>query len=285
MAEPMAGIVEISGAAPPSVPLVLDSPHSGHDYPADFRPACGPDRYRRAEDMDVDVLFGTAAEAGAVLVAARFPRIYCDVNRAPDDLEPASLVGDPGMALNPSAKARLGKGVIWLAVPPDGAPLYEAPLEPAAVRLRLERYWQPYHATLGRVIDATHARFGRVFHLNCHSMQAVSNDMHEEGAGRRRPDIVLSDRDGQTCSPAFLLAAKTLLEQQGFEVAVNDPYKGAEIVRRYGDPAAGRHSLQLELNRRLYMDEALLERSAGFAAIRNRLARFVAGLATAVRGL
>ncbi len=277
--------VEVQSAAPPTTPLVLDSPHSGSEYPADFRPACGPEDYRRAEDMDVDVLFGAAAERGAVLVAARFPRIYCDANRAVDDLDPAAVVGDLGMALNPTAKARLGKGVIWQAVPPQGAALYAAPLEAAAVRRRLDACWHPYHATLAGVLDEAHSRFGRVFHLNCHSMQAVSSAMHEEGAGKPRPDIVLSDRDGATCAPSFLAAARSLLVAEGFEVAVNDPYKGAEIVRRYGRPGEGRHSLQLELNRRLYMDEQRLVRTAGFAATKARLTRFMTDLATAVCAL
>jgi N-formylglutamate deformylase len=281
----MRDIVDIYRPAVPTSPLVLDSPHSGSFYPADFAPVVGPERYRRAEDMAVDVLFDQAPAVGAVLLAARFGRIYCDVNRAPDDLDPASIQGDFGAALRPSAKARLGKGVVWQAVPPDGAPLYADKLPAAAVRARLRDYWRPYHRALGALLDETHARFGRVFHLDCHSMQAVSNAMHEEGAGRARPDIVLSDREGRTTAPAFLEAAILLLEAEGFAVAVNDPYKGAEIVRRYGRPEAGRHSLQLELNRRLYMDEERLERTAAFASTKARLDRFLAGLALAAQRL
>lgn len=268
-----------------TTPLVLDSPHSGSAYPADFAPVVGPEQYRRAEDMDVDVLFDHAPVVGSVLLAARFPRIYCDVNRAPDDLDPATVEGDLGLPLRPSAKARLGKGVVWQAVPPDGAPLYAGPLPAAAVRSRLDTCWEPYHAALTALLDETKARFGRVFHLDCHSMQAVSNAMHEEGIGKPRPDIVLSDRDGITASPAFLEATRRLLEAEGFAVALNDPYKGAEIVRRYGRPDAGRHSLQLELNRRLYMNEVRLERTEAFAATKARLDRFLAALAEAVQRL
>jgi N-formylglutamate deformylase len=278
-------IVDIHRPAVVTTPLVLDSPHSGSFYPADFAPVVGPERYRRAEDMDVDVLFDQAPEVGAVLMACRFGRIYCDVNRAADDLDPASLAGGFGAAVRPSAKARLGKGVVWQAVPPDGAPLYGGPLPAAAVRARLRDYWEPYHQALGALLDETHARFGRVFHLDCHSMQAVSNAMHEEGVGRPRPDIVLSDRDGTTTAPDFLDTARRLLEAEGFEVRINDPYKGAEIVRRYGRPAAGRHSLQLELNRRLYMDEERLQRTADFAGTKARLDRFLEALALAVQTL
>jgi N-formylglutamate amidohydrolase len=278
-------LIQIHRPEPMATPLVLDSPHSGREYPADFTPCCGPERYRRAEDMDVDVLFADAPTVGATLLAARFPRIYCDVNRAMDDLEPGSIKGEIGMPLRPTAKAKLGKGVIWQSVPPDGVPLYAEPLDGVAIRGRLSDYWTPYHASLAALLDETHARFGRVFHLDCHSMQAVSNAMHEEGAGKPRPDIVLSDRDGTTCSASFLETVRKLLEAEGFRVVVNDPYKGAEIVRRYGRPEAGRHSLQLELNRRLYMDEAKLERTAAFAETRARLGRFLEALVAALRAL
>jgi N-formylglutamate deformylase len=280
---PPSDLIAIRRPVAQTTPLVLDSPHSGSVYPDDFRPACGPEQYRRAEDMDVDVLFDAAPASGAVLLAARFGRIYCDVNRTMDDLEPAAVRGELGMALRPTAKARLGKGVIWQAVPPEGAPLYDAPLEAAAVRQRLEACWMPYHASLAALLDETQARFGRVYHLDCHSMQAVSNVMHEEGAGRARPDIVLSDRDGASAGLAFRETARRLLEVEGFAVAINDPYKGAEIVRRHGEPARGRHSLQLEVNRRLYMDEARLERTGEFAATQARLGRFLTALAAAVQ--
>ena len=278
-------LIEIRRPVAQTIPLVLDSPHSGSVYPDDFRPACGPERYRRSEDMDVDVLFEAAPALGAVLLAARFGRIYCDVNRAMDDLEPEAVRGELGMALRPSAKARLGKGVIWQAVPPDGAPLYDGPLAAAAIRRRLDNCWTPYHASLAALLDEAHSRFGRVYHLDCHSMQAVSNVMHEEGAGSARPDIVLSDRDGATAGVAFREAVRRLLEAEGFAVAVNDPYKGAEIVRRHGNRLRGRHSLQLEVNRRLYMDEARLERTAGFGATQARLARVLTALAAALRNL
>lgn len=273
----LAGILELRLAGPVTAPLVLDSPHSGRSPPADFEPAVGQELWRRAEDMDVDVLMG--GSPGLPLIAASFPRIYLDVNRARDDIDPGTVEGALPFAANPSAKAALGKGLVWLAVPPDGQPLYERPLASATIQARIEGYWQPYHATLASTLDAVHGQFGRVFHVDCHSMQAVSNAMHEEGAGRPRPDIVLSDRDGTTCDPAFTSAARAILEALDFHVQVNDPYKGAEIVRRHGQPARGRHSLQLELNRRLYMDEATLTRTGAFTATRARLATFLERLA------
>ena len=100
-----------------------------------------------------------------------------------------------------------------------------------------------------------------------------------------RPDIVLSDRDGATASFDFRETARRLLEAEGFVVAVNDPYKGAELVRRHSDPARGRHSLQLEVNRRLYMDETRLQRTSSFGTTQARLGHFLTALAAAVQTL
>jgi N-formylglutamate deformylase len=260
-----------------AAPLVLDSPHSGRFYPADFAPAQPPERYRRAEDMYVDELFGDAPALGLPLLSARFGRIYCDVNRAFDDLDPSVLDDASGLALAPSSKARLGKGVVWTATPPDGAPLLAGPFSRTDYEGRLARCWWPYHETLARLLDETR-RSGRIFHLDLHSMQPVANAMHEDATGSRRPDIVLSDREGTSAAAGFLDAALAALDGLGFSVAVNDPFKGAEILRRHGNPAAGVHSLQIEVNRALYMDVEAYGKTAQFADTRRRLAVFLARL-------
>ncbi|WP_349360155.1 N-formylglutamate amidohydrolase [Stappia sp.] len=259
-----------------AVPLVLDSPHSGTWYPEDFAPCQPPERYRRAEDMYVDALFSAAPDLGCPLFAARFARIYCDVNRAPDDLAPDALADPDGLTLAPSAKARLGKGVIWTATPPDGAPLLARKLARAEYEARLARFWHPYHAALADLLAEARARTGAAYHLDLHSMQPVANSMHEDATGSRRPDIVLSDREGTSCGPDFLAAAHAALCDLGFDIAINDPFKGAEILRRHGDPRGGVHSLQVEVNRALYMDVETYEKTADFDATRDRLTRFVA---------
>lgn len=260
-----------------AAPLVLDSPHSGRFYPADFDPAQPPERYRRAEDMHVDELFGDAPALGLPLLSARFGRIYCDVNRAFDDLDPSALDDAAGLALAPSAKARLGKGVVWTATPPDGAPLLFGPLSRADYEARLARCWWPYHEALARLLAETRGA-GEVFHLDLHSMQPVANAMHEDATGSRRPDIVLSDREGTSAAAGFLDAALAAFDGLGFSLAVNDPFKGAEILRRHGNPAAGVHSLQVEVNRALYMDVEAYGKTAQFADTRQRLATFVTRL-------
>jgi N-formylglutamate deformylase len=114
-------------------------------------------------------------------------------------------------------------------------------------------------------------KFGRVYHLNCHSMRAVAGKQSDDGEGNRRPDFVLGDRDGTSCDPAFTGFVRATLMAMGYQVKINDPYKGVELVRAYSDPKAGRHSLQIEINKRLYMDEASLQKSAGFAVLQKNL--------------
>lgn len=272
------GMIALRRPEGPAVALVLDSPHSGTVYPDDFRPVQPPARYRMTEDMYVDELFADGPALGMALLAARFARAYCDVNRAETDLDPASLDDAAGLALAPSPKARLGKGVFWTATPPDGAPLLAGPVRRADYEARLGRCHRPYHAALGALIDGARGASGVVHHLNLHSMQPVANAMHEDATGSRRPDIVLSDREGTSSGPGFLAAARALFLAEGFTVAVNDPFKGAEILRRHGRPAAGVHSLQVEVNRALYLNPDDFARSPRFAETRARLGRVLAGL-------
>ena len=141
----------------------------------------------------------------------------------------------------------------------------------AEVAARIQRYHQPYHARLKALLDDAHQRFGFVHHINCHSMNDVSGAMGEGGAGIKRADIVLGDRDGTTCAPEFTAFVRDTLAGLGYDVKVNDPFKGVELVRAFADPAAGRHSLQLEVNKRLYMDLNTLQKSDGFARLQGHL--------------
>jgi len=263
-------------------PLVLDSPHSGFQMPSDFCASLGDSvqaaDLRDGEDCFIDELYLPATRLGVPLLAAQFPRTWLDPNRHAGDIDLALMEGGHWPdALVPSGKARIGKALIWRTLD-DGRPIYARPLSVAAVRERIARYHQPYHATLQTLLDNAHAAFGVVYHINCHSMNAVSGSMGEGGPGVARADMVLGDRDGTTCDPAFTEFVRTTLTGFGYEVKVNDPFKGVELVRAYSDPARGRHSLQLEVNKRLYMHGSTGDRHAGFDTLQAHLMALLQGI-------
>jgi N-formylglutamate amidohydrolase len=256
----------LHGPGQPLRPVVLDSPHSGHRFPADFGAAVSDFDLRDGEDCFIDQLWLPATGRGIPLLAAQFPRTYLDVNRHAGDIDLALLDETWPDDHVPSGKAGIGKALVWRTLD-DGRAIYDRRLPVAEVQARIARCHRPYHQALRGLMDAAHARFGVVYHLNCHSMNAVSGLMGEGGAGVPRADMVLGDRDGTTCAPEFTAFVREVLAGQGYEVAVNDPFKGVELVRAHSDPAAGRHSLQLEVNKRLYMTEATRERHAGYGRL------------------
>ncbi len=264
MLDPNASLRILEPVAEPA-PVVFDSPHSGTDYPDDFGSIAPVSVLRRSEDAFVDELFAAAPGHGAPLIAANFPRIYIDPNRDLIDLDPAMLDGPWPDPLVPSRKTELGVGLIWRIMPPDSQ-LYDRLLSVAEVRGRIERCWKPYHHAVATAIDETHRRFGKVWHVNCHSMPAMGNAASEDGPVARA-EFVLGDRDGTTCEAGFTAFVAGELRDMGYDVKINEPYKGVELVRRYSDPARGRHSLQLEINRKLYMDEKTIQKTAGFTAL------------------
>lgn len=257
---------------PPSAqrPLVLDSPHSGRVMPADFGAVLDAEDLRDGEDCFIDDLFRPAEARGIPLLAAMFPRTYIDANRHVGDIDPELLDAPWPDLFQPSGKARLGKALVWRTLD-DGRPIYARRLGVDEVRRRIARCHQPYQQTLHRLLDDAHRRFGFVQHINCHSMNAVSGAMGEGGAGVARADFVLGDRDGTTCAPEFTAFVRERLSVLGYEVKVNDPFKGVELVRAFSDPAAGRHSLQLEINKRLYMHPARREPNAHFPVLQAQL--------------
>jgi len=260
-------------------PLVLDSPHSGEDYPADFDCAVPRELLRQAEDTHVARLWRGALAHGATLVEANFPRAWIDPNRGLEDIDPALFAAGetwPG-PVKLTRKTEQGIGLVW-RLARGGAPMYARGLSVAEVERRIDRCWRPYHDALARALDERHAEFGAVWHVNCHSMPAVG-DAWSDDPGRERADVVLGDRDGTTCDAAFTRLVGELFAARGYSVAVNDPYKGVEIVRKHGRPAERRHSLQIELKRTLYMDEATLAPNAGYAKLERDLAAVARELA------
>ena len=263
---------------PGSAPLVLDSPHSGVNYPEDFRSRLALRVLRRAEDTHVEKLYDFAPALGAAWIEALFPRSYLDANRNTTELDVTLVEGgwDQPVESDPAslAKVRLGKGLIW-RLTDEGEPLYDRKLTAAEVRDRIARCWVPYHRAVAQAIAAAHARHGYSIHLNCHSMPALSSAYSTDYPGLAHADFVVGDRDGSTAAPALSRRICEVLRGFGYSVEYNHPYKGVELVRRYGDPLAQRHSIQVEINRRLYMNEETLEPHAGFAPLQAHLRRLV----------
>jgi N-formylglutamate deformylase len=262
----------LHGPREPMHPLVLDSPHSGRELPADFGTVLSETDLRDAEDCYVDQLYLPATQQGIPLLAARASRVYLDANRDVDDIDP-ELLDEPWLG-TPSGKARLGKALVWRTLD-DGRPVYARRLRLQEIQRRIASCHEPYHRMLRQLLDAAHARFGQVVHINCHSMNSVAGTQGEGGADRPRADFVLGDRDGTTCDPALTALVQRALGAMGYDVKVNDPFKGVALVQAYSNPAAGRHSLQIEINKRLYMDEATLQPHHGFQPLQHNLMRMI----------
>lgn len=259
------------------VPMVFDAPHSGRHYPEDFDHVAGIELLMGGEDRFVDELFADAPDHGATYVVANFARTYIDPNRRLSDIDMILLDGDWHEPPEPTIMSERGVGLVFRLIG-NGTSIYDRRLSAADITNRIENYWRPYHDRLGAAIDRTVARFGVCYHVDCHSMMPVGNELAPD-PGRDRADFVLGDLDGATCEPGFTRLVAQTLEGLGYSVAVNDPYKGALIVERYGAPDKGVHSLQIEINRKLYMDLETLERSDGFERLRADLATLAAAVA------
>ena len=267
-----AGVHRTAFAADP-LPLVFDSPHSGDTESVDFGSVLPVEVLRRAEDSYVDELFADVPEHGATLIAAAFPRAYIDVNRAPDDID-TDMLDRPWIgAANPSFRSERGIGLIRRLVGP-GEALYDRLLPVSEVAARLDDHYHPYHLHLEQTLASLHRRFGTVFHVNCHSMKSVGNATTPDGPAER-PDIVLGDLHGRSCRPDFTEVVSQAFAARGYSVTLNDPYAGAHILERHGNPQNGTHSLQVEINRALYMDEATRRRHDGFERLKSDLGAVV----------
>jgi N-formylglutamate amidohydrolase len=267
-------------------PFIFNSPHSGRIYPQAFLSASrlSPHALRKSEDAYVDELFATTAGLGAIQMRACFPRAYLDVNREPYELDPALFGGErlPDYANTHSVRVVGGLGTIARVVN-EQEEIYRAPLSVDAALERIERLHIPYHRALTAQIEETRRRFGCVYLIDCHSMPSHMGERN----GYQTADIVLGDRFGRSCARDVGRLAEEILTGLGYRVKVNKPYAGGYITEHYGRPNSGVHALQIELNRRLYMNEETFEKLPAFEILAENMHRFssmmISGLPTSLR--
>ena len=246
-------------------PIIFNSPHSGSVYPDEFLSASRIDLpgLRRSEDSFMDELIGGLSGRGFPTVTVNFPRSYVDVNREPYELDPRMFAGRlPSFANTRSMRVAGGLGTIPRVVG-DGQEIYRERLSVDDALARIEALYKPYHRALRRLINKAHQAFGTVVVVDCHSMPSIGVSRDEP----RRPDVVIGDRYGTSCAPMLADMVEETMGRLGYSVGRNKPYAGGFITEHYGNPASGLHSVQLELNRAIYMDERRRERSARFSQV------------------
>ena len=271
--------VEIKLPASQTSPVVYSSPHSGRIYPDAFKKASvlGAVALRRSEDAFVDELYSSAPDAGSPLLLARFPRAYVDPNREMWELDPTMFdQALPDYINVASPRIRAGLGTIARVVT-NGANIYKGAIDFAEAQQRIEKCYKPFHETLAGLLEGTVKKFGAYLLIDCHSMPSIGGPMDKD-PGLDRVDMVLGDANGTSCAGAVSKLARETLESFGYRVVMNKPYAGGFTTRNYGKPYAGRHALQIEVNRALYMDEDTVSHGPGFDELKNNLDQLISTL-------
>ena len=265
-----------------TVPFVFNAPHAGAVYPTAFLSESRLDALglRRSEDAYVDELFGPMTALGAPLMTARFPRALLDLNREPYELDPRMFDGRlPPFANTRSMRVAGGLGTIPRIVA-DGQEIYRGRIPVEEALRRIEWLYKPYHRTLRQLVNRTAARFGHAVLIDCHSMPSTSVN-RDDGV---KADIVLGDRYGTSCVGVLTDLVDVTLRGKGYTVTRNKPYAGGFITEHYGEPALGRHALQVEINRALYMDERTMAKRPAFATLLRDLSDAFATVTQEIEG-
>ena len=260
-----------------TLPFVFNTGHSGAVYPPAFIAASrlDPLTLRRSEDAHVERLFASVVALGAPLLRANFPRAFLDVNREPFELDPRMFEGRlPPFANTRSMRVAGGLGTVPRVVA-DGQEIYARRLPVGEATARIDGLYKPYHRTLRDLIQRTARSHGHCVLIDCHSMPSSSLGRDSDV----KADVVLGDRYGTACAPSVIDRFEAAFRARGFRVVRNKPYAGGFITEHYGEPNLGRHALQIEINRVLYMNEASLAITPGFSDLAAALRAVVAEVA------
>jgi N-formylglutamate amidohydrolase len=269
---------EVLGPARLITPLILNSPHSGRDYPQAFLKLSKLDAraLRRSEDAFVDELLTPAASRGVPLMRVLFPRAFLDVNREAYELDPRMFSRPlPPFVNSRSVRVAGGLGTIPRIVA-DREEIYAKPLSVEEAMQRIERHHKPYHQALKSLLQRVRHEFGNAVLVDCHSMPSQPRGSVE----KIKADFVLGDRYGTSCAPGILDIVHKTLQSLGYRVARNKPYAGGFITEHYGAPSQGYHVLQLEVNRALYLNEQTYEKNADFDLVARHIALITEALLT-----
>lgn len=258
-------VVHARRASP--IPVLIAVPHAGRTYPPALVAAMrDPQRAAlRLEDRLVDALGeAVAAQTGAALIVAHAPRAMLDLNRAADDIDWEMITGRPGLRLGsqtPGLRARSGLGLVPRRVPGLGE-VWRVRLDHAELEARIAGIHVPYHARVAAELAELRSRWGAALLLDLHSMPPLGDRFGTNAAA----EYVLGDRFGATSDGGLVATAFACLAEAGTRAAHNRPYAGGYALERHAAPRRGIHALQLEVDRRSYLDENLREPGPGFAA-------------------
>lgn len=256
------------------LPVLLSVPHSGRQYSSWLTDLSrrGRASLQALEDPFVDRLVWRAVELGCGAVIARAPRGAIDCNRGEDEVDPSVIADASARGIGP--RARGGLGIVPARTHKDGY-LWRRAISRAQLEERLDAAHRPYHAALSAELDAIRSRHGAALLIDCHSMPPP------EG---RAPSIVIGDRHGRSARPWVTMEAMTLVRAMGYEARLNDPFAGGHVVDRHGRPGLGVHAIQVEIDRRLYLDDGMREPGPGFDSIARLIEGLAAGLGEALLG-
>lgn len=266
-----------------NLPVVISVPHAGRDYDQRLlaRARLSREMMRLIEDRHADALVAPLVAAGHAALIARTPRAAIDLNRDARDIDTRLVRDVPhGLPLIASAKQRGGLGLFPRALPGAGE-LWRAPMAWAEAKRLLDTVHGPYHALLDKMLEAGQRSCGCALLLDIHSMPPLPADP----AGLPPPDMVIGDRFGASADGRFSALAQAVAQAHGLRVALNHPYPGSYVLERHGRPERGRHALQIEVSRALYLDSGLDMIGDGLGAVQAMLVAMVDALIAAAAAL
>lgn len=262
--------VELTPPKTEPTPVLVEVPHSGLQIPpeVDLELDASPLSVLRDSDIYVDQLYADAPNFGATLLVARVSRYVVDLNRGPEEVDSAAV------PRHPKARQIPARGVVWRAST-DGKPLLRAPLSVEQFSRRIDRYYRPYHSALLEVSNDIRDRHGHVVVVAAHSMPSYGRRLLG-GKSVRRPDIVPGTRGRSTADGRVIDLVDAHFREAGLSVKHDVPYRGGWTTGHYGAPKLGRHVVQIELNRGLYVDEDSSEiKAREFAELKTLLSKLI----------
>jgi len=256
-------------------PIVLSSPHSGSVFPKGFEGegiALSNKELRTSEDSFVNELIEKASDHGMVSISMNISRAFIDVNRDKIEIDESMYFDFPhSTEFLEKKRCRVGLGVIPRVVAPR-MPIYNGLISHDDAMQRIENVYEPYHKKLKQLIDKVVRKFGYCLLVDCHSMPSkVCRIMEDE----KQVDFCIGNLFNQSCEEKISEKLCESLSNEDHRVELNRPYSGGFITHDFCQPRKKIQSIQIEINRDLYMNEGEYSKKPDFSSLSTHISNSI----------
>tara|TARA_B100002052_G_scaffold261112_1_gene254786 strand:- start:160 stop:1026 length:867 start_codon:yes stop_codon:yes gene_type:complete len=228
------------------ISIVLTSPHSGSFYSETFKKELNLSlsKVRTIEDVKVDKIINGLSENNFDILTTDCPRSLIDLNRSKLDIDSSMFYNFPNEIEIKNIKSKYGIGLFLKNIDESNI-MYNKKIDWLTRDQLIKKIYEPWHHKLSTILESKFNTHKNYLLIDMHSFTPNQDN--------KNYDFVISDNFSKSAQNKFVYFLRDIMEKNGFSVALNYPYSGGYIVKKYSNKELNKNVIQIEINKKLYL--------------------------------